>query len=292
MARPLWKGAITFGLVSIPVEVRTAVRDRQLRFHMLTEKDRSRVKFQRISEKTGKAVDWDDLVKGYEYEKGRFVVLTPRDFEAAALEKSRTIDILDFVQADEIDDRYFDKPYYLTPGAGGDRAYVLLRETIREAGRVGIAKFVLRDKQHLAALEVVEDAMVLSVLRFADELVDTAEYNFPATKGLKASEVKMAKMLVNELASEWKPEQYTDDYRQNLMRIIQAKRKGKEAQLEEESEAPSSTVVDLMERLRSSLEGAPRRGAAAGRSGKRAVRAKATARKRTAGKRKTGRRAA
>ena len=181
MARPLWKGAITFGLVSIPIEVHTAVRDRQLRFHLLTAKDRARVKYERVSEKTHKPVAWDDLVKGYEYAKGRYVVLTPEDFEAAALEKTRTIDILDFVKAEEIDDRFFEKPYYVTPGTGGDRAYVLLRETIRETERIGIAKFVLRERQHLAALEVIDDALVLTTLRFADELIPPSEYGFPAS---------------------------------------------------------------------------------------------------------------
>ena len=189
-------------------------------------------------------MDWDDLVKGYEFAKGRYVVLTPKDFEAAALEKTRRIDIMDFVKADEVDDRYFDTPHYLTPGPGGERAYALLRETIREAGRIGIAKFVLREKLHLAALEVIDNALVLSTLRFADELMDTSEYKFPATSGIKATELKMAKMLVNELASDWKPEQYTDEYRQNLLRIIEAKRKGREAELEELTEAPTGKVVE------------------------------------------------
>ena len=260
MARPLWKGAITFGLVSIPIEVHTAVREKKLHFNLLTARDKSRVKYQKVSEKTGKPVEWDDLVRGYEYEKGRYVVLTPQDFEAAALEKTKTVDILDFVKAAEIDDRYFDKPYYLTPGGGGERAYALLRETIRESGRVGIAKFVLREKQHLAAVEVVEDALVLSTLRFADELVDTKEYSFPKRSSLNQKELRMARMLVDELASEWNPEQYTDDYRANLMKIIQAKRKGKEARLEAPEDAPPDNVVDLMERLRSSLEGAGRGG--------------------------------
>jgi DNA end-binding protein Ku len=265
MARPLWKGAITFGLVSIPIEVHTAVRDRQLRFHLLTAKDKTRVKYERISEKTQKPVGWDDLVKGYEYSKGRYVVLTPEDFEAAALEKTRTIDILDFVKADEIDDRFFEKPYYVTPGTGGDRAYVLLRETIRETGRTGIAKFVLRDRQHLAALEVINDALVLTTLRFADELVPASAYDFPAAKSQRPAELKTAKMLVEELASEWDPEKYTDDYRQNLLRIIQAKQKGQEAKLEAEPEERASNVVDLMERLRKSLE--ERGGRASSRKG-------------------------
>jgi DNA end-binding protein Ku len=261
MARALWKGAITFGLVSIPIEVHTAVRDRQLRFHMLTAKDKSRVRFKRVSEKTGREVEWDELVKGYEYSKGRYVVLTPEDFEAAALEKSRAIDIMDFVKAEQIDDRYFDKPYYVTPGPGGDRAYALLRETIRDAGRIGIAKFVLREKQHLAALEVIENAIVLSILRFADELVDTKEYRFPAAGGLRQNERKMARMLVDELAADWDPDQYTDEYRKNLCRIIEAKRKGKEVELEDTTEPQPGNVVDLMERLRASLEGSGKGGA-------------------------------
>jgi DNA end-binding protein Ku len=256
MARPIWKGAITFGLVSIPVEVHTAVRDRQLHFHLLTAQGKSRVKYQRVAEKTGKAVDWDDLVKGYEYEKGRFVTLTKEDFEAAALEKTKTIDILDFVKSEQIDDRFFDKPYYVTPAAGGDRAYALLRETIRDASRIGVAKFVLREKQYLAALEVIDDALVLSTLRFADELVDISEYRFPKATGLKQNELRMAKMLVNELAADWDPEKYTDDYRENLLKIISAKKKGREVELAPEPAEHSDKVVDLMERLRSSLEGA------------------------------------
>lgn len=266
MARPLWKGAITFGLVSIPIEVHTAVRDRQLRFHLLTSKDHARVKYERVSQKTHKPVEWNDLVRGYEYSKGRYVVLTPEDFEAAAIEKTRTIDILDFVKSEEIDDRFFDKPYYLTPAASGERAYVLLRETIREAGRIGVAKFVMRERQHLAALEVIDNALVLSTLRFDDELVETAAYDFPDAKGLRQPELKTARMLVDELTAKWEPEKYTDDYRQNLLRIIDARKAGEEADLEPPAEQRDSNVVDLMERLRRSLEGGSgaRKGASKG----------------------------
>ena len=286
MARPLWKGAITFGLVSIPIEVHTALRDRQLHFHLLTAKDKVRVKYERVSEKTHKPVAWNDLVRGYEYSKGRYVVLTPQDFEAAALEKTRTIDILDFVKAEEVDDRFFDKPYYVTPGTGGERAYVLLRETIREAGRIGIAKFVLRERQHLAAIEVIENALVLSTLRFADELVPSSEYGFPSAKGLRPADLKTARMLVDELTAEWDPGKYTDDYRQNLVRIIAAKQKGQEAKLEAPEEERTGNVVDLMERLRKSLEvaggkspgkGAARKTKPASTSGKKARRTSRTA---------------
>lgn len=171
MARALWSGSLSFGLVNIPIEIHTAVRDRGPRFRLLRKTDRSRIHFQRIAEKDGEVVEWEDIVKGYEFAKGQFVVLTPEDFEKAALKKDRVIDIQDFVEGDEIDDRYFDKPYYLMPGKGGDKAYALLREAIRESGRMGVAKFVLRSKQRLAAIEAIGDALVLSTMRFKDELV-------------------------------------------------------------------------------------------------------------------------
>ncbi|MFL5336667.1 MAG: Ku protein, partial [Geminicoccaceae bacterium] len=268
------------------------VRDKQLHFHLLTAKDHVRVKYERVSEKTHKPVAWNDLVKGYEYSKGRYVVLTPEDFDAAALAKTRTIDILDFVNAEDVDDRFFDKPYYVTAGAGGDRAYALLRETIREAGRIGIAKFVLRDRQHLAAIEVIEDALVLSTLRFADELIPASEYSFPSAKGQRAGDLKTARMLVDELSAEWNPEKYTDDYRQNLVRIIDARKKGQEATLAPEESDRSGNVVDLMERLRASLEGGGRAAKGGARSASRAAgtaRKKATKAAPGKTKRRTGR---
>lgn len=260
MARALWKGSISFGLVNIPIELHTAVRDHRPRFRMLHAKDRSPVRFQRVCIKDGHPVAWEDLVKGYEYAKGRFVVVTKEDFQAAALEKTRTVDIIDFVKSEEIDDRYFETPYYLVPAKGGERAYALLREAIREAGRIGIATFILREAQHLAALEVIGDALVLSVMRFADELVDTANFSFPAAGHIRKPELDMAKALVNSLASEWNAEKYTDQYRENLLRIIQGKVKGKDVDLEPTTEAPRTEVVDLMERLRRSLEQSGRKG--------------------------------
>jgi DNA end-binding protein Ku len=254
VARALWKGSISFGLVNIPIELHTAVRDTRPHFRMLHAKDKSPVRFERVCIRDGHPVAWEDLVKGFEYAKGRFVVLTKEDFSAAAVEKTRTIDIIDFVKAEEIDDRFFETPYYVTPGSGGDRAYAQLREAIRESGRVGIAKFILRDTQHLAAVEVIEDAIVVSVMRFADELVDESQLTFPPAKDIRKAELEMAKALVNSLAAEWDPGKYTDEYRANLMRIIEAKTKGKEITLEAPEEPRQAEVVDLMERLRQSLE--------------------------------------
>jgi DNA end-binding protein Ku len=280
MARAIWTGTLSFGLVSIPVEVHTAVRDHRPRFRLLHARDRSRISFERVCQKDGRKVAWDDLVKGYEYSKNRFVAVTREDFEAAALEKTRRIDILDFVAADAPDDRFFDKPYYLTPRKGGESAYALLREAIKNAGRMGIAKFVMRDVQHLAAVEAIDDALVLSTLRFADELVDTRSLSFPRGGGIKKKELEMATTLVEHLAAEWDPGKYRDDYRENLMRVIEAKVKGKSADLISEEPERDSNVIDLMERLRRSLErtGGARRKTAArtpSRSRKKASRRRA-----------------
>jgi DNA end-binding protein Ku len=269
MARALWKGSISFGLVNIPIELHTAVRNHRPKFRMLHAKDKSPVKFERVCIRDGHPVAWEDLVKGFEYAKGHFVVLTKEDFQAAAVEKTRAVDIIDFVKAEEIDDRYFETPYYLVPVKGGERAYALLREAIRESGRVGIAKFILREAQHLAAVEVIENAIVLTVMRFDDELVDVKQFAFPANDGVRKAELDMAKALVNSLDAEWDPAKYTDEYRENLMRIIKAKMKGKEAKLEAATEPRQAEVVDLMERLRRSLEGASAKPSRGGTKAKR-----------------------
>lgn len=262
MARAIWTGSLSFGLVNIPIEVHTAVRDHRPHFRLLHAKDRSPINFERVCQKDRKTVAWEDLVKGYEYEKGRFVVLTKEDFETAAIEKTRRIDVLDFVETDAIDDRYFDKPYYLTAKKGGEAAYALLREAMNEAGRIGIAKFVMRETQHLAAIEGIGEALVLSTLRFADELVDTSSLTFPSGKNLKKADLSMARMLVENLAAEWDPAKYADDYQENLMRVIKAKMKGKEPDLVVEERSRDSNVIDLMERLRQSLDqSGSRRGA-------------------------------
>jgi DNA end-binding protein Ku len=221
---------------------------------MLHAKDKSPVKFERVCIRDGHTVAWEDLVKGYEYAKGHFVVLTKEDFQAAAVEKTRTVDIIDFVKAEEIDDRFFETPYYLVPTKGGERAYALLREAIRESERIGIAKFILRDAQHLAAVEVIKDAIVLSVMRFADELVDVKLFDLPGDDGIRKAELDMAKALVNSLAADWDPGKYTDQYRENLLRIIKGKVKGKKVEFEPATEPRQAEVVDLMERLRRSLE--------------------------------------
>jgi DNA end-binding protein Ku len=251
----VWKGMISFGLVNIPVELQGAVIEHRPRFKLLHSKDRSPVSYERVCQREGKAVAWQDLVKGYEYSKGKFVVLTKQDFEAAAIEKTRTIDILDFVAESEIDDRFFDTSYYAVPGKGGARGYTVLREAIRAGDRVGIGKFVMRESQHLVALYAVGDALVLTTMRFADELVDVSRYNFPSAREIRPKELEMAKALVENLAAKWEPEKYKDEYRENLMRVIQAKVKGTKPDLVADEAPEDAGVIDLMERLRRSLEG-------------------------------------
>lgn len=253
MARALWTGSLSFGLVSIPVEIHTAVRDRGPHFRMLRKSDRSRIRFQRVAEKDEQVVEWADIVKGFEVAKGQYIVLTPEDFEKAALKKDRVIDILDFVKGDAIDDRYFNKPYYLLPGKGGDRAYALLREAIKDSGRIGIAKFVMRAKQYLAAIETIGDALVLSTMRFRDELARLDEFEFPEGKKIQKRELQMATRLIEEFAAEWDADKYTDDYRANIMKVVEAKRERTKPDLQAESDPQSAQVIDLMERLRKSL---------------------------------------
>jgi DNA end-binding protein Ku len=277
----IWKGAISFGLVSIPVELRSAVRSDRISFRMLHAEDLSPVKYERVCAEDGEPVPWDEIVKGYEYAKGKYVVLTDEDFERAALEASRTIDILDFVRQDEIDPRYFETPYYLVPSKGGERPYALLREAMRRTGAVGIGKIIIRQKQNLAAVKVVGDALVLELMRFANELVDTTEFSFPASDSVKPQELTMAEQLIANLEEPFSPDKYTDDYRANLMRIIKAKLKGKKPELEPLTEgAPADAeVIDLMARLRESLEQGKKARPAAkrGRSGRARASRKAAA---------------
>jgi DNA end-binding protein Ku len=251
----IWKGAITFGLVNIPVELRPAVRTDRLSFRMLHAEDVAPVKYERVCSADGAPVPWDEVVKGYEYTKGKFVVLTPKDFEEAALEKSKTIDIIDFAKDEEIDPRFFDTPYYLVPTKGGEKAYALLREAIRKCHAVGVGKIIIRQTQHLAGIKVVGDALVLETMRFAHELVDVDEINLPTSDIVRPQEMAMAEQLVSNLAQPFDPNKYTDEYRANLMRVIKAKMKGTKAKLEEPDERPSDPqVIDLMSRLRESLE--------------------------------------
>jgi DNA end-binding protein Ku len=283
----IWKGNITFGLVNIPVELRSAVRSDNISFRLLHGEDLSPVKYERVCQEDGETVPWDEIVKGYEYEKGKFVVMTDEDFEAATLEQSKTIDILDFVNEEEIDPRFFETPYFLVAGKGGDKAYALLREAMRETGSIGVGKIIIRQKQHLASVKVVGDALVLELMRFAHELVNPEEFSFPAAKAVRPQELEMAQQLIGNLEAPFDPTKYTDEYRDNLLRIIKAKMKGKAPKLEGPLRGPEDAgVLDLMSRLRESLD-------QGGRGTKRGTKKKAaTGTAKTRGTRKTAARSA
>jgi DNA end-binding protein Ku len=264
--RPLWTGALTFGLVNIPVRLHSAVQSKErISFRLLHKTDLSPIRYERVCQKEGEAVDWKEIVKGYEYTKGKFVVLTDDDFKAAAIESSKTIEILDFVRAEEIDARYFETPYYIVPAKGGDKPYALLRAAIQQTGTVGIGKVTMRsNSHHLAGVKAVGNALVLEIMRFADELVDVSDFSLPSAEGVRPQELQMAEQLVQNLSQSFDPSKYEDDYRNNLMKIIKAKLRGKKIEVTEPEERESTQVVDLMQRLQESLDMGKRRARPAG----------------------------
>lgn len=278
MARPIWRGSLSFGLVAIPVQLHTAVRENRPKFRLLHAKDKSPIKYERVCQRDGTPVAWEDLVKGFEYQKGRYVVLTKDDFKTAALDKDRRIQVSDFVPGDAIDDRFFDQPYYLLPDKGGEHAYAVFNQALEQTGRVGIGKVVMRERQHLVAVESIDNRLVLTMLRFANEVVDAPVLTAVDRAKVGGKEIKLATDLIEALAADWKPEQYTDDYHANLQQVIDSKLKGETIELDDEARPMRAEVVDLAERLRASLkaaEGRPRakkaakRGAAKGGAAKR-----------------------
>jgi DNA end-binding protein Ku len=226
MARALWKGYVTFGLVNIPVELHSAVEDNTPRFRMLHKTDLSPISMERVCQRDGKAVSWGDLVKGYEIEPGRFITVTEDDFKTAAVEKSRSIEILDFVDAREIDGRFFETPYWLKPAKGAESVYVLLARALKESGRAGIAKYVMRNRQHLTAVQEMHGGLCLTTLRFAEDLVEPSFIQDLKPGRADAREAKLALQLIEGLARDWDPARYKDDYTANLLRVIKAKSKG------------------------------------------------------------------
>src|SRR5688572_23364552 len=231
MARPLWKGAVAFGLVTVPVGLYSATeRAEKLSFHLLHKKDGARIDYKRFCEKEDKEVPWSEIVKGYEYAKGRYVVLTDEDFEKAQTPATQAFDIRVFVSADEIDFLYFDTPYYLAPlGKGAAKTYALLRDALEESGRVGVGTIVLRQREHLAALEPSGSALVLTTMRFAHEVRPPRALDLPkARHGYQANELKLARQLIDALAAKWDPTDYKDTYTDVLKQVIRRKIGGKE----------------------------------------------------------------
>ena len=256
MARAIWKGSISFGLVNIPIALYPATRREELKFRLLRKTDLSPVNYKRVAEKDGKEVPWDQIVKGYEYEKGKYVVLQDVDFQRVDIEATQTVDIQDFVELDEIDPIFFYKPYYLEPQKGGDKAYALLRDALKDSKKVGVAKVVIKTREYLAGVKPEDGAIVLELMHFADELADTGKLHIPKKVEVGKREMTMAKSLIDSMSSKWNPEKYKDDYREALMEVIEEKVEAGGKEIEEKPrKAPKPTkVIDLVSVLQKSLE--------------------------------------
>ena len=265
MAHAIWSGAINFGLVTIPVKLFTAGRTDELSFNMLHAKDEGRIKYERVCSVDGKPVPWDEIVKGYEYEKGQYVVLTDDDFKKVNPEATQSVDIMEFVDLDQINPMYFDKPYYLEPTKQGRHAYALLREALSKANKVAIARVVLRTKEYIAAVRPVEEALTLELMHWASEIVEATTLDLPTSENLPEAEMKMAKMLIDTMTVDaFEPEKFTNRYHDELLAMIDARANGKE--LPKAKKAPArAKVVNLMDVLAQSLEESKQR-RAAGRS--------------------------
>ena len=256
MARAIWKGSISFGLVNIPIALYPATRREEFKFRLLRKTDLSPVNYKRVAEKDGKEVPWDQIVKGYEYEKGKFVVFKDEDFQRVDVEATQTVDIQDFVELDEIDPIFFYKPYYLEPQKGGDKAYALLRDALKDSKKVGVAKVVIKTREYLAGVKPEDGALVLELMHFADELADTSKLHIPKKVEIGKREMTMAKSLIDSMSSKWNPENYKDDYREALMEVIEEKVEAGGKEIEEKpKKAPKPTkVIDLVSVLQKSLE--------------------------------------
>ena len=253
--RAIWKGAISFGLVNIPIALYPATRTEELKFRLLRTKDLSPVNYKRVAEADGKEVPWDQIVKGYEYEKGKFVVLKDEDFQRVDIEATQTVDIIHFVKLDEVNPVFFRKPYYMEPQKGGDKAYVLLREALRASGRIAIAKVVIKTRQHLAAVKPQEKGLMLELMHFTTELLDVDEFKLPETKDVGKKELQMARALIDSMSSAWKPENYADDYRKALEKVIGEKiKKGDRSAPKPERKTRPTNVIDLVSVLQKSLD--------------------------------------
>jgi DNA end-binding protein Ku len=256
MARAIWKGSISFGLVNIPIALFPATRREELKFRLLRKSDLSPVNYKRVAEKDGKEVSWDQIVKGYEYEKGKYIVLKDEDFERVDLEATQTVEIQDFVDVDEIDPMFFYKPYYLEPQKGGDKAYALLRDALKDSNKVGIAKVVIKTRQYLAGVKPEDGALVLELMHFADELADPGKLHVPKNTEVGKREINMAKSLIDSMSSTWNPKKYRDDYREALMEVIEEKVEagGKEIETKPKKPPKPTKVIDLVSVLQKSLE--------------------------------------
>ncbi|HEU4662912.1 MAG TPA: Ku protein [Dokdonella sp.] len=291
MARPIWNGTLSFGLLNIPVAVMSGERSTDLHFRMLDARDNKPIRYERVNADTGHEVPWKDVVKAFEYRKGSYVVLEPEDIKGAAPESHESVDLETFVEADAIGPEYFEKPYYLVPGKRAEKGYVLLRQTLEKTGRIGIGRVVIRTREYLCAVLPRGKALLMNLLRYPSEVIPQSAYDFPATaKRVSRSELAMAEKLVETLSGEWKPADFKDEFRERLEKVIAKRLKSKKTvEVEADDEAPAETstnVVDFVSLLKQSLAEGRRAPAAKKKApAKRAARKKATAKKKAARRR-------
>lgn len=281
--RSLWKGAISFGLVNIPASLYPATRREELKFRLLRKSDLSPVNYKRVAEKDGKEVPWDSIVKGYEHEKGKYVILKDEDFARVDVEATQTVDIINFVKIEDVDPLLFYKPYFLEPDKGGDKAYVLLRDALVETGKIAIAKVVIRTRQHLAAVKPQKKGLMLELMHFPDELLDASEFKEPSARAPAKPEMKMALQLIESMTSKWDPTQYTDEYRDAVEKMIEEKiEKGGKSIPASAKRTKPTNVVDLVAVLQQSLKQTQSGGKQAGRKTSAKKTTKKTAEKKAA----------
>lgn len=253
--RAIWKGAISFGLVNIPIALFPATRHEEIKFRLLRASDLSPVNYKRVAEADGKEVPWEEIVKGYEYEPGRFVILKEEDFSRIDIEATRTVDITDFVPLEQVDPMYFSKPYYMEPTKGGEKAYVLLRNALAKSDRIGIAKVVIKTREYLAAVKTEKNGLVLELMHFAAELVDASELKIPENLKISVKEMEMASALINGMSGEWQPGKYKDDYHEALEKLIDEKvEHGGELPGKPKPTSHPRGVIDLVAVLQESLK--------------------------------------
>lgn len=251
--RAIWSGAISFGLVNIPVKLYSAVGENKLDFDLLNRKDLARIKYSKVSEKSGKEVSSKDIVKGYEIEKGQYVILEDEDFEKVDAKKTRTIEIITFVEVDEIDSIYFEKPYYLEPSKGSEKPYALLREALEDSQKVGVATYVFRNREKIGVIKPMGDVLLLNQMRYHADIRGYSSLDLPGIKMVNEREKEMALKLIDQLTEEFKPEKFKDTYISGLKKVIEAKSKGIEIQAPAEESAPTE-VDDLIDTLIASLQ--------------------------------------
>ncbi|MGO1068710.1 non-homologous end joining protein Ku [Lysobacter sp. CA199] len=263
MARPIWTGTLSFGLLNIPVKLMTGERRVDLHFRMLDSRNKAPIRYERVNEETGEEVPWKEIVKAFEYDKGSYVVIEEADIAAASPDHKETVDIDTFVDADSIGAEFYEKPYVLEPGKKAEKGYVLLREVLKRSGKVGIGRVVIRTREYLAAVAPHEDALLLLILRYAQEIVDPSDYKLPegglAKWKISPREIDMAQQLIDSMSSEWKPQGYKDDFRERLHKVIEQRVKskkvvrGKESDESKLPENAATNVIDFAELLKRSL---------------------------------------